>query len=117
VLESILGEVRYTPAVKVVVQFGDRFPRIPDDVIEELHRDLAELRSDVTMDAPLEGEEVEIAAGAFVGMKAIVTHVLPGRERARILLDVMGRSVPAELSLNLVLFNRRSAAKVALNEF
>jgi len=58
---------------------------------------------------------VEIAVGPFVGMKALVTRVLPGKERARILLDVMGRSVPAELSLNFVLFNRRNAANFALN--
>ena len=114
VLESMLEKVRYTPAVKFVLRFGDRVPEIPDTVIEDLRRGLAELGSTVFTDAPLEGEEVEIAAGAFVGMKGLVTHVLPGKQRARILLDVMGRSVPAELSLDLVLFNRRTAAKIAL---
>jgi len=84
-------------------------------VIEDLRQGLSELGSTVLADTPLEGEEVEIATGPFVGTKALVTHVLPGKQRARILVDVMGRSVPAELSLDFVLFNRRSAARIALD--
>ena len=110
----MLEKVRYTPAVKVVLRFGDRVPEIPAAVIEDLRQGLSDLGSTVLTDAPLEGEEVEIATGPFVGTKALVTHVLPGKQRARILVDVMGRSVPAELSLNFVLFNRRSAAGIAL---
>ena len=116
VLESMLEKVRYTPAVKIVLRFGDRVPEVPDPVIEGLRQGLAELDSTVLTDTPIEGEEVEIASGAFVGMKALVTRVLPGKQRARILLDVMGRSVPAELNLDFVLFNRRNAARIALNQ-
>ena len=115
VLESTLEKVTYTPAVKVVLRFGDRVPVIPDAVIEDLRQGVAELSSNVLTDVPVEGEEVEIAIGAFVGMKGMVTCVLPGKQRVRILLDVLGRSVPAELSLDYVLFNRRNAARIALN--
>ena len=116
VLETTLEKVTYTPAVKVVLRFGDRVPIIPDAVIEDLRQGVAELSSNVLTDAPVEGEEVEIAIGAFVGMKGLVTCVLPGKQRIRILLDVLGRSVPAELSLDFVLFNKRNAARIALNE-
>ena len=115
-LEPMLAKVRYTPAVKSVLRFGDRVPEIPDAVIEDLRQGLTGLSSQVLTDAPVEGEEVEIAIGAFVGTKALVAYVLPGKQRARILLDVMGRSVPAELSLDLVLFNRRDPAKIALEQ-
>ena len=111
----MLEKIRYMPAVKVVLRFGDRVPEIPDAVIEDLRQGLTELSSQVLTDAPVEGEEVEIATGAFVGTKALIAHVLPGKQRARILLDVMGRSVPAELSLDCVLFNRRNAARIALS--
>jgi transcriptional antiterminator RfaH len=116
VLDAMLEKIRYTPAVKVVLQFGDRVPKIPDPVIEELRQGVTGLSSTVLTDAPIEGEEVEIAKGAFVGTKGMVTQVLPGKQRARILLDVMGRSVPAELSLDCVLFNRRTAARIALEQ-
>jgi len=72
VLESTLEKVTYTPAVKVVLRFGDRVPVIPDAVIEDLRQGVAELSSAVLTDAPVEGEEVEIAIGAFVGMKGLV---------------------------------------------
>jgi transcriptional antiterminator RfaH len=114
VIEPMLEKVRYTPAVKFVLRFGDRIPEIPNPVIEELQRGVAALNSELLTDAPLAGEEVEIALGAFVGTKAQVVCVLPGKERVRILLDVMGRSVPVELSLDFVLFDRRNAAKIAL---
>jgi transcriptional antiterminator RfaH len=116
VLESMLEQVRYTPSVKIVIQFGDQVPEIPESVIEDLRQGVDELSSTVLTDAPVAGEEIEIATGAFVGTKALVTHVLPGNQRVRILLDVMGRAVPAELSLDVVLFNRRNAARIALNQ-
>lgn len=114
VLEAMWEEVAYTPGVKTVLRFGGRVPEIQEAVIEDLRRGLAGLSSQVLTDAPAEGEEVEIAAGAFAGMRASITRVLPGKERAQILLEVMGRLVPAELSLDLVLFTRREAAQFAL---
>ena len=115
-LELMLEKVGCTPAVKFVLRFGGRLPEIPDAVIEDLQQQLAEVSSQVLTDAPVEGEEVEIATGAFVGTKALVTHVLPAKQRVRILLDVMGRSVTTELSLDSVLFNRRNGAQLALRE-
>lgn len=113
-LDAMGEKIAYAPGVKVVLRFGNRPPEIPSAVIEDLRRDLAGLDSKCLTDAPVAGEEVEIAGGAFAGMKASVTRVLPGRQRAQILMEVMGRLVPAELSLDLVLFNRREAAQLAL---
>ena len=113
-VELMLEKVNCTPAVKSVLRFGGRVPEIPDTVIEDLQQQVAEVSSQVLTDAPVEGEEVEIAGGAFVGTKALVTHVLPARERVRILLDIMGRLVTAELNLESVLFSRRNVAQLAL---
>lgn len=113
-LESLLERVTYTPGVKVVLRFGNRVSEVPDATIEEMRQGLAELSSKVLTDTPPEGEEVELIGGAFAGMKAAVTRVLPGKQRAQILLEVMGQLVPAELSLDLVLFNRKEAAQIAL---
>jgi transcriptional antiterminator RfaH len=113
-LEQMLEKVNCTPAVKFVLRFGGKLPEIPHTVIADLQQQMAEVSSQVLTDAPVEGDEVEIAAGAFVGTKALVTHVLPAKQRVRILLDVMGRSVTTELSLDAVLFNRRNSAQLAL---
>ncbi len=113
-LESKLEKVRYTPSVKMVVQFGDTVPSIPDAVIQELQRGLETMKSKALTDAPEEGEEVEVAAGAFKGLNGRVTRVLPAKQRVQILLDMMGRSIAAELTLELVLFRRRDAANLVL---
>ena len=114
-LRTLLDKIIYTPGVKMVLRFGGRVPEIPEDVITGLRREIVELESEVVTDAPQEGEEVEIIGGAFAGMKGSVTHVLPGKLRAQLLLEVMGQLVPAELSLNLVRFKRKSAADFALS--
>lgn len=113
-LEGMWEKVSYAPGVKVVLRFGGRAPEIPETVIAELRQEVGALDSKVLTDVPLEGDEVEIASGAFAGMRAEVVHVLPGKQRAQILLEVMGRLVPAELSLDLVLYNRLDAAQFAL---
>lgn len=115
VLEGMLEKVSYTPGVRMVLRFGDRVPEIPESVIEDLRRDLDDLGSKVVTDAPLEGEEVEIVGGAFEGMKASVARLLPGKQRAQVLLEVMSQLVPIELSLDKLLFKRREAAQFALS--
>ncbi len=115
-LESKLEKVRYTPAVKMVVQFGDTVPTIPAAVIQQLQRDLAGMSARVLVEAPEEGEEVEVAAGAFKGLNGRVTRVLPAKRRVQILLDMMGRSIAAELSLEMLLFRKREAANLVLRE-
>ncbi len=116
VLEAKLEKVRYTPAVAGVLHFGGTVPPIRDTVIDELRRDLEKLKSEVLTEAPEEGEEVEVAGGAFKGLTGSVARVLPGRQRVQILLDFMGRSVAAELSLEQLLFRRREAASLVLQE-
>ncbi len=114
VLETNLEKVRYTPSVKMVVQFGNTMPTIPDWTIQELQRGLAAMKSKVLTDAPEQGEEVEVAGGAFKGLNGRVTRVLPAKQRVQILLDMMGRSIAAELSLEMLLFRKRDAASLAL---
>ena len=116
VLETLIEKVSYTPAVKFLLRFGDRVPEVPDPVIESLRRELSDLDSQVLTDAPMIGQEVEISAEGFAGTKGVVAQILPGKQRARILIEVMGRCVPAELSLDMVLFNRRNAAEIALKQ-
>jgi transcription antitermination factor NusG len=114
ILESLLERVTHTTAVKTILRFGDQVPAIPDAVIHELQAGMAQLNNAVLTDAPMEGEEVEIAAGAFRGMTGRVVRVLPGKERAQVLLNIMGQAVPAELNLDLLVVSRRDAAHFAL---
>ncbi len=116
VLESKLEKVRYTPSVTTVLQFGEEVPTIPDAVILQLQQDLEGLEDKVLTDAPDQGDEVEVAAGALKGLRGPVTRVLPAKQRVEILLDIMGHSIATELSLGLLLFRRKGAAGLVLQE-
>ncbi len=115
-LETKLERVRHTPSVASVVRFGETVPPIPGDVIEELQRDLENLKTTALIEAPEEGEEVEVADGAFQGLTGSVARVLPAKRRVQILLDFMGRSVEAELSLEQLLFKKAGVASLVLPE-
>lgn len=108
--ETTLERVRYTPSVKTVLQFGDEVATIADVVIEDLQRTVAENADTIFTEAPLQGEEAEVSAGPFQGEKGIVARVLPARQRVELLLEVMGRPLPAEFSLSSIIFRRKTAA-------
>jgi transcriptional antiterminator RfaH len=112
--QSTLEKVRYTPSVKSVLRFGESVAWVPDAVIKGLESDLNESKSKVLTDTPEEGDEVEVVTGAFAGQIGPVCRVLPAKQRVQILLEVMGRSIAAELSLNLVMFRKKNAASFVL---
>jgi transcriptional antiterminator RfaH len=102
VLSRVLDRVRHAPGVNTVVGFGQQIPAIPNEVIETLQSNLANVSHQLFSDAPIEGDEVEITQGPFQGEHALVTRIFPARRRVQVLLDVLGRSTALELSLESV---------------
>ena len=47
--------------------------------------------------APSEGDNVTITAGAFAGLEAVITQVLPAKERVKLLMEFLGRKIEAEV--------------------
>ncbi len=94
-----LRRVHHARGVAHVLRFGHRFPTIPDEVIAELKKALGTDSTHVVSAVPGPGSEVQITGSALQGLRAVVTQVLPARERVRVLLDFMGRATSVELSL------------------
>lgn len=100
-------EVRYAMGVSAIVHFGGICPPIDDSVMETLmtltgNEHVAVLTSEVK-----EGDSVKIVEGALHGLEAVVTQTLSGRERVRILLNFLGREVPAEVTTSGLLPEKR----------
>ena len=100
-------EVRYAAGVSCILQFGNHYARIEDSVVEGLKahtglKEVAVIQSDVE-----EGSPVKIVEGALRGLEAVVTQVLSGRERIRVLVNFFGREISAEVSRPAVLPPRR----------
>jgi transcriptional antiterminator RfaH len=95
--------VIHSNGVRGIVHFGERWPTVPASGIAELRAALGEDEMHV-VDGPLaEGDEVEIAQGAFRGLKAVVTRALPSRLRVCVLLEFLGRQTTVEVPMESVL--------------
>jgi transcriptional antiterminator RfaH len=96
-------QVRYSYNVTGIVQFGDRYPVIEESVLTILMAqtgasEVTELNYEIA-----QGDPVKIAVGVFAGLEAVVTQVLPAKERVRVLLDFLGRQMEAELQRSNIL--------------
>ena len=97
-----LARVHYAPGVSGVVHFGIKWPTVPDEAITEIRSLLGSEGIHVIRDAPEAGDEVTVAGGVFHGLQAIVSQVMPGKERVMILMDFLGRQTTVEVGLQSI---------------
>jgi hypothetical protein len=76
---------------------------IEDSIIEALRAEteggtLGELTTDL-----VPGDRVRLVVGPLAGLEAVITHVLPGSERVRLLLEFLGGDTLAEANSNDVI--------------
>jgi transcriptional antiterminator RfaH len=100
--------VRHALGVKTIVHFGSQTAILSDHVIESLRQRCGyghddPIRPIIEIDSqPDVGEVVKVAEGAFQGLEAVVTRVMSGSERDRILIDFLGRQIEAEVGTNVI---------------
>jgi transcriptional antiterminator RfaH len=98
---NALRLVCHSPGVSGVVHFGDQWPVVPDQAIDDLRaclgNDIHTISPDV---AP--GDAVRILGGCLHGLEAIVTQVMPGKQRVAVLLDFLGRQTSVKLDASMV---------------
>ena len=106
-LEAHLHQVRFTTGVSTVVHFGDRWPTIAENEIEELRRCMNEGELHTPLETLSPGDEVTLANKAFCGVSAIVLKRLPAKQRVQVLLEILGQSTVAELKIEEIVPVRR----------
>jgi transcriptional antiterminator RfaH len=100
--------VSYALGVSTIVRFGQEVGVLADEIVEEL-----QARCSAVGGMPIieidphvnEGDIVKVEAGPFHGVDALVTRVLPAKERVKILIELLGRQVEVELGTDAVLPN------------
>jgi transcriptional antiterminator RfaH len=105
-LAGNLRDVCHARGVRGVVHFGDRWPIVPDTIIEEMRAAVGSDQIHVIDDTLQPGETVQIAGGVFHGLQAVVTRVIPSRERVAVLLEFLGRQTAVEVALETVVRER-----------
>ena len=101
-LAESLRRLRHLSGVRGVVHFGDQWPTIPDGVIAKLRATVGADHVHVIHEELQPGETVEISGGVFHGLTAVVTRIMPGRERVAVLLEFLGRQTTVELANSAV---------------
>ena len=75
---------------------------MPDEVIDDLRSRVGSDAVHVIPDEPVPGEKVSISGGPFHDLQALVTHLLPARERVAVLLEFLGRQTMVEVPVTSV---------------
>ena len=96
-LATSLRRVCHARGVRGVVHFGDRWPLVPETVIAELRAHVGAVQVHVIREELRAGETVQIAGGVFHGLQAVITRVMPSRERVAVLLEFLGQQTTVEL--------------------
>ena len=95
--------VESSHGVRGILRFGQRLATLPENTIIAL-QSKAGAEEVVTIDSsPKIGQPVHIVEGPFQGLEVVVTQLLPARERIRVLLDFLGRSLEMEVPAQKVL--------------
>jgi transcriptional antiterminator RfaH len=97
-----LSSVNWAQGVTSVVTFGGEPATVPDEVIRWLQKRLDNLDASEFFAGPLPrpNERVRVTAGPLQGMEAIFDRRLSAEDRARVLIDLLGRLTACEIPLS-----------------
>lgn len=104
--------VRHAPGVSDVVHFGNRWPTVPDDAMNELRARFADGSVYVLGDSLSPGDEVKVSGGAFHGLAGVIARVMPARERVAVLLEFLGRQTAVEIPAGSVIKQAEARAEL-----
>ena len=95
--------VENSHGIRGIVHFGDRLATLPENIVAALQSKVG-AEEIVTLDCSIKvGQSVQIVDGPFQGLEVLVTHLLPAKDRIRVLFNFLGRSMEMEISMAKVL--------------
>ena len=95
--------VESSHGIRGILRFGDRLATLQEEIVAGL-QSKAGSEEVVTIDSSLKiGQPVYVVEGPFHGLEVVVTQLLPAKERIRVLLDFLGRSLEMEVPAGKVL--------------
>ena len=97
------GQFRHVKATRgaiSIVNFGGEPSVVDPGIIADL-RSAVKDEETIVIETGIEvGEEVNLIAGPFKGLRAMVTKVIPARQRVAVLLEVLGMEREVEIAAN-----------------
>ena len=106
-----IRHVAGTPFVSQVLNFMEDCAAVADSIIAEL-RTVVDEKETVTVQTAIQtGDTVDIVEGPMRGQSVTVTRVLPGAQRVRVLLEILGSPHEVEVSILTLLSGRDPRAE------
>lgn len=90
-------QVHHGRGAQGIVHFGNHWPAIPDEVIDELRQLITDQRPHVCREELSPGDAVIVSGGPLHDLEAVVTRSMPGRKRVAVLLEFLGRQATVEM--------------------
>lgn len=105
-LEQVnMSSLQWIPGSVGLVSFGEQPAWVPDDLVAAIRRrvDAVNQAGGEVRERLKRGEHVAILEGPFAGHEAIFDTSLPGSERVRVLLKLLGqRQLPLEMPVGQI---------------
>lgn len=103
-LAVALRRVRHARGVCGIVHFGEHWPTVPERSIQELKAALGGEDTRVIEDPMNVGDSAQITSGAMCGLDAVVTRVMPAKQRVAVLIEFLGRQTVLEMDRHQLRF-------------
>ena len=103
VYPELYRRIAATSGVAKTLSFGGRPCVLDESIITDLRKHVADGETVEIASEVKEGEEVRVIEGPFLGIRALVTRILPARERVAILLNLLGQEREVEVSTKAIL--------------
>jgi transcriptional antiterminator RfaH len=95
-----LRQVQHAPGVRGVVHFGEDWPVISENAINELREAVGTTELQIISQEFSPGDAVHFADGSLCGLRAIVSRVMPSQKRIEVLMELLGRQTEVELTVD-----------------
>lgn len=104
-LEEVgMSALQWLPFAIGLVQFDGYVMPVPENVIHELRRRIAEIEEagGIQLDGLKQGDPVRITQGPLAGYEALFDTRLSGSQRVQVLLDMLGRQVKVKVERSAI---------------
>ena len=109
-----LSEMRWIPGMRRLVEFGNQPAVVSDNLVLELKLRIAEISAagGLMMDGLQAGDRIRIVDGPFVGYEGVFDARMTGKERVRVLLEMLAEY--QEIRPHLPIHKKRDVRVVPL---
>ena len=99
-LNPLFRALKYSRGVACLVKFGSVYPTIPQNEMDLLQNEMGDDEIHLIKHEFVPGEITNVDTGPLKGISAVITRVMPAKERVCILLNLLGAEIEAEVKIS-----------------